>query len=400
MKTERRLSRVIVACLLCLCAGGILAGCWSPPPSADLDEFIEYTMDFANLPGFAAVIVKNGDVVWARGYGWANIEEGIPVTPDTLFMTASVAKPILGTAVMQLYEQDRLSLDADVNDYLPFSVRNPNHPNIPITVRMLLTHTSSTNDDYGLGFELEEQGADSPITLRELLEGYLTPGGRWYDPSVNFTSDAPGAVWHYSNAGATLAAYLVEEISGVPFDEYCKENIFDPLSMDETSYRLRDLDVSHIAAPYEYNGCLHSYESRGHPGGPFYPVTFLRTSVNEFARFLGAFMNGGELDGVRILKADTVEEMLTLSAVEMGPEVVAPGIRGQALLWTYVDRGGQQVPWHNGIYPGAVANTFFLRDGNVGIAWFGNGGVADPFVLLARPDVHLDERLLEQAENY
>ncbi len=402
-------SRVVLAALLGLCASGILGGCWSPPPEANIDEFIEYTMDFGKLPGFAAVIVKNGEVVWAKGYGWANIEEGIAVTPDTLFFTASIAKTVVGTAVMQLYEQGLIGLDANVNDYLPFSVRNPNHPDTPITTRMLLTHTSSITDPGDLAefwYQLDEEGADSPITLREFLEGYLLPGGQWYRQTENFSEGVPGTQAVYSNAAATLAAYLVEVRSGVPFDQYCKENIFQPLGMNETSYRLSDLDVSHIAVRYEYDAGRNSYKPLPHVGHPAYPVGSIRTSVNEFARFLAAFMNGGELDGVRILKAETVEEMLTPLEVELGPEMSMLGVEGPALSWMYIERGGELVPSHSGGAPGVVTNTFFLRDGSLGVAWFTNSHALftnsgpDLFVLLARPDVHLDERLLEEAKKY
>jgi CubicO group peptidase (beta-lactamase class C family) len=128
---------------------------------------------------------------------------------------------------------------------------------------------------------------------------------------------APGTVFEYSNIGFALLGYLVESISGIPFDSYTRQHIFQPLGMGSTGWHLADLGSASIAMPYRCNNnssdgksafVCHAY---GQYGYPFYPCGSLRTSAQQLARFLGAIMNGGELDGVRILQTATVQAMLT-----------------------------------------------------------------------------------------
>ena len=189
-------------------------------------------LDKLELPGLAAAIVKNGQIVCASASGFANIAEDRPVTPDTLFLVASISKTVTATALMQLYEQGKFKLDDDINDYLAFDVRIPDAPDAPITFRQLLTHTSSIQDSSFFN-DFLTKGMDSPITLAELLQGYLTPDGAYYDANDNFQSEAPGEVYEYTNMNFVLIGYLVEVMSGVPFDKYCRDNIFAPLGMEK-----------------------------------------------------------------------------------------------------------------------------------------------------------------------
>ena len=142
------------------------------PASAGLDRFIERQMERAHVPGLAAGIVKHGTLVWSRGYGWADVEGAVPATDDTLFMLASVSKTVTGTAVLTLHDAGKLDLDADVNRYLPFAVRNPNHRQKAITTRQLLTHSASLRDDDNLLFDLYTVG-DAAMPLGQFLRRYL-----------------------------------------------------------------------------------------------------------------------------------------------------------------------------------------------------------------------------------
>lgn len=115
--------------------------------TTQLDSFIVNTMDSYHIPGVAACVVKDDRVIWTGAYGWANFEDSIQVADTTVFKLASVSKPYTGTALMQLYQEGFFDLDDDINDYLPFVVVNPNFPDSVINFRMLLTHTSSINDN-------------------------------------------------------------------------------------------------------------------------------------------------------------------------------------------------------------------------------------------------------------
>jgi len=328
-----------------------------------------------DVPGLAAAIIKNGRVVCASAAGMANIERKVPVTTDTLFMIASVSKTVTATALMQLYEQGKFKLDDDINRYLPFKVSIPKAPNAHITFRQLLTHTSSISDNatyincptscsYGSSLSLfVTKGADSPISLADLMKGYLTPGGAYYDPAENFDSHEPGTNSEYSNMGIVLAGYLVEVISGVPFDQYCKDNIFTPLGMTKTSWRLAGIDESILAMPYDKDDS--GFKPYGQYGEPDYPDGMLRTSVNELARFLIAYMQGGGFEGRQILKPTTVQEMLR-SQTSLDPS--------QGFAWYRAARsGGWRVWGHDGADNGAGARMWFDPERKVGVILVTNG---------------------------
>jgi len=331
-----------------------------------------------DVPGLAVGIVKNGRVICTGVAGMANIEQKKPVTADTLFMIASISKVVTATALMQLQEEGKFKLDDDVNRYLPFRVSIPESPASPITFRQLLTHTSSIRDnstyincplscDYGseLG-DYVTRGADSPISLAEFTRGYLTPGGAYYDADDNFDSDEPGTSSRYSNMGIVLAGYLVEVISGVPFDKYCKDHIFTPLGMNKTSWRLAGIDQSILAMPYDKDSS--GFVPYGQFGEPDYPDGMVRTSVNELARFMIAYMQSGRFENKQILKAGTVQEMLKSQT---------PLSSRQGLAWSTrsISRSsnGWKVWGHDGSDNGAGAKMWFDPGKKVGVILVTNG---------------------------
>jgi len=155
----------------------------------DLDSFILATMNTYHIPGVAACVVKDGRIIWTGAYGHAIIEQDVPVADTTLFMLASISKTFTGAALLQLWEAGLFELDDDINDYLPFAVFNPNHPESVITFRELLTHTSSIKDNWEVMLSVYAWG-DSPIPLGDYVEGYLTPGGEYYSATANFSVEA------------------------------------------------------------------------------------------------------------------------------------------------------------------------------------------------------------------
>ena len=168
----------------------------SPVPVCKMD--LASQLQALKVPGLSAAIIKDGRVACAAAAGMANIEARRPVTPETLFLVASVSKTITATALMQLHEQGKFRLDDDVGRYLPFAVSIPAASKSAITFRQLLTHTSSIKDNYA-HIDVATKGADSPVPLADFARGYLTPGGAYYDKSANFAKRAPGTRAAYSN---------------------------------------------------------------------------------------------------------------------------------------------------------------------------------------------------------
>lgn len=239
-------------------------------PAGTLDRFVAERMTAGRLPGLTAAVVRAGEVVWSRGYGWANLWRDQPVERDTLFMCASVSKTVVCTAVLQAVEAGLFGLDDDVNDVLPFPVRVPDHQDQPITTRQLLTHTSGIRDRWPVWDDLYFQG-DSPISLSDFLRGYFVPGGEDYRRK-NFFEFAPGADYRYSNVGASLAAYLVEAATGAGFDRWCADRIFQPLGMTRAGWRLADVPAGDVAMPYRWSIPRERFVAYGQYGYPDYPT--------------------------------------------------------------------------------------------------------------------------------
>ena len=267
---------------------------------SDLDRFILEGMKEAKVPGLAAAVVKHGKVAWTGAYGWAIREQKIPVTNDTLFQVASASKPVTACAVMQLVEQGHLSLVADVNEALPFPVRNPKHPKVPITLKHLLAHTSGIRDNWNLLEDTWVKNGDFPKPLGESLAAYLQPEGEYYSAKKSYYSWAPGEKSQYSNVGVSLAAYLAEAKAKTPFETLCQKGIFEPLGMQGSSFRLKGMDQAKIAMPYGFRKKTGAFKPLGHHGYLDFPSGTLRVTAPHLARFLLSFIEDGQLDGVRV----------------------------------------------------------------------------------------------------
>lgn len=323
-------------------------------------SFVQTQITGANLAGVSVAVVRGDAVLMSAGYGTANFQLGKQINADTPFMIASVSKAVTAVAAMQLVDSGQLDLDRNINDYLPFNVANPNHPNKPITARMLMTHSSSIIDnDTFTAIEYSE--GDSPVPLGDLMRGYLTPGADYYSRD-NFLQAAPGQSAEYSNMGSAMLGYLVEEVSEQPFDEFSKQKIFDPLGMSNTSWKLAGFNPDDVAMPYEYSGTNHV--ASGHYGFPDYPNGQLRSSANDMARFLRAFIGDGELQGTRILSATSTAEMRRLQIPRLDDSI--------GLTWFYDQVDGQSTLGHNGGETGANTFMFYRPSDGVGVIVFTN----------------------------
>ena len=332
--------------------------------SQTIDEFILQEMSQRHIPGLSACIVKKGTLLWTGNYGFANISQGIPVDSNTIFMLASVSKTVTATALMQLYEDNLFGLDDNIKNYLPFSVVNPFFPGTPITFRMLLAHTSSIQDNYAVLDTMYSFGMDHPMPLDTFLVNYLTPGGSLYDPNLSFYAYEPGTQWNYSNYGIALCGYLVESITGVPFDVYCEENIFKPLEMTNTAWFMRDLDTTLIARPYQYVG--GQYVDYGLYGYPDYPDGQLRTTATSLAHFLQANLEKGFFNGAKMLDSSTVTLMRTAQFPLLDPT--------QGIVWYRITGGRGRILWgHNGGDLGASTEMFLSEEDSTGVIVLTNG---------------------------
>jgi len=322
----------------------------------DLDAEIQNIMAEHKIPSVAACILENDTIVWQRYYGFADYENRKPTRSETIYELASVSKLVVVTAVMQLTERGLMDLNADINDYLPFKVRNPHYPEHKISTLHLLTHTSGLAwpvDDLEVPAFYHYYPLDSAPPLREWLPEYIVTGGDHYSPSV-WKNSIPGKRELYSNIGTALLAYIVERVTGMDFNSYCRRNIFDPLEMANTSYAYADLDMEKVARLYSDNYTVIGYYRQLH-----FPAHSLKSSVEDFSHFLIAYVNGGQYRTSRILSEKTVAEILTMRNPASG----------LCLLWD-CDLGN----WygHSGGEPGMSTRVEFQRDARVGVLIFSN----------------------------
>jgi CubicO group peptidase (beta-lactamase class C family) len=331
----------------------------------DLHRFVRQQMLRAMTPGIALAIVQGDEVVWSTGAGWADREQGIRATPHTVFMLASASKTVTCAGVMTLVERGLLDLDADINDYLPFEVRIPTHPNAPITMRMLLTHTSAIRDRYKVWGKPYSDPTlyfhgDSPITLGDFERSYLVPGESRYREGANFYERRPGKAYAYSNIAVALAGYVAEVVAGQDFDALCRERILEPLRMGRSGYRLADISITNIAMPYKLDRETGDFNPYFQYGYPDYPDGALRTSAIHLARWLGAFMNHGRFEGVRVLDHSTVREIRRNQI----PDIAS---WHQGLIWYGSSPHGYFRMGHTGGDFGVSTRMFFRPDRQLGV---------------------------------
>jgi CubicO group peptidase (beta-lactamase class C family) len=377
----------------------ILICCVKTKQHDPLDEFFKDKVSSTPLAGVAACIIKDGKVIWSKGYGWADIENKIPMTPDKVQNIGSISKTITATAVMQLWEKGLFNLDDDVNDYLPFTVKHPRYPEETITFRQLLAHRSSIKD--GPAYDESYACGDPTISLETWIKEFLTPGGKFYDEEENFHIWKPGEEGEipaepraYTNVGFGLLGYLVERISGVKFNEYTKAYIFKPLAMNESAWFMSGINIKNHSIPYTYipeefkpeermtlkslparypERILRTLLDKDSPlkkgsfrphcfySFPNYPDGLVRTSLNQHAHYLTAYMNNGEYEGERILKEETVKLMLSDQHF------------GRGLCWNSYDFDKKGKLWgHGGSDPGVNTLMLFRETDKVGVIVFTN----------------------------
>jgi len=197
------------------------------------------------MGGSLIVFCENG-IIENLSIGKSDFSRNINTTTDTKYRIASVSKTITAIAIMQLVEQNLLDLDVDISPILGYSVQNPNHPSLPITTRMLLSHTSSIIDGSTYSSFLAATVNNNPIPN---LSEILTPSGAYYTAG-QFNNTLPGSYFNYSNINYVILGTIIEKASNLRFDVYCKQNISDPLGID-ASFNVNDLtDIDELAVIY------------------------------------------------------------------------------------------------------------------------------------------------------
>jgi len=355
-----------------LCAFSLYAQTDNPK----LDKFLLKKMKKSGRIGMQAAYITKGELAWAGSYGIKTFQTDDMVNDSTLFMIASTSKPVTALAIMKLYDDGEVDLDDKINDYLPFKVYNPNFPNDEITIRMLLSHVSSIRDNWEkleIGYTIDN-GGDSPMSIEDYLKSYLLEGGEYYDREKNFYNVAPTMQNRYCNVGYNLVAYLVERISGKPFNKYMAEEVFLPLNMHNSYWLLAVIPHNNIASPHNMPYKETDYKGTQilkHFGYPGYASGQLRTTVSDYAQFLKMMVNEGKVNGKSFLSQKTVEEFMKVQYPETD--------KWQAVSWDYNEFQNfiyyllmPRYPSHTGLDPGMSTVVSFDPKTKTGVLIFTN----------------------------
>ena len=304
------------------------------------------------------VVVKNGKVLYAKGYGMPGHRPGNSVDPATsLFRIGSTSKLFTWTAVMQLVEQGKLDLDGDVNSYLKtFKVKDAYGK--PVRIRDLMTHSAGW-EDGALGYLIIEDstGVDPIATTMEK-----------HQPT---RVRPPGALASYSNYGAALAGLIVEQVSGEPFNDYISKHILEPLDMKYATFKepVRDALKPYSTVGYADENGIYSAKPFEYVGG-FRPAGSGSVSALSMTHFMFAHLNDGEYNGVRILKPETAQLMHRRAFSN------DPRLPSMALGFYEQEFNGVRVIGHGGDTQHFHTEMYIVPDAKVGIfaSYIGDGG--------------------------
>lgn len=344
------------------------------------DDSIQIIMKQYPVVGLSVAVVKNDKIVYAKSFGLKDVEHQIPLSNYDIFRIASVSKSFTVTSLMQLIKKKKLSLDDDVSKLVGFKVRNPKFPETIITLRMLLSHTSSINDSQGY-FTLDVINPDK------------NP-----DWAKSYNDYEPGKGYQYCNLNFNMAGTILEKYSGERFDHYVVDHVLKPLKI-YGGYNVNELDSNLFARIYEYNPdsakffySPDAYAPRkkeienyviGYSTPIFSPTGGMKISATGLARNMMMHINKGKLDGVRIISPKYERIMRKpLSTKEN---------YGLALMTTSKLIPGETLIGHTGVAYGLFSAMYFEPKKKFGIVVISNGcdpGYSDGYNTVIRKVVN------------
>ncbi|WP_438424539.1 serine hydrolase domain-containing protein [Aquimarina macrocephali] len=321
--------------------------------------------DESELVGLSVAIVDNRKVLYKNSFGHADINKNKRYSSHTIQNIGSISKTFIALAVMKAVEQGKLDLDTNINTYLPFDVIHPLYPEKPITVRHLATHTSGITDgevyyrsyvfenpnqvdisafpeDYQPIVELIK--TNEKIDESVFFENVLSTSGPWYYQE-NFLENAPGEKYEYSNIAAALAAFVIENATGISYENYTHKYIFDPLHMDATGWSFNDVNMQNHATLYyakDFEVPKYSLVTKADGG--------LITSNSDFSKYLIEMMRGYQGKG-KLLSAASYKEMFRFQSKH--------GEIKEAMGGIFWDINDNKTIGHTGGDPGIITACMF-----------------------------------------
>jgi CubicO group peptidase (beta-lactamase class C family) len=345
-----------------------------------MDDAIQRVLIHGQIPSIAVALIAEGVPVWSGGYGHSNLWSRTPAVASTVYFVGSIYKTVNAAAILQLAEQGKLSLDDPIRDHLPFPVKGETAAK-PIRVRHLLTHTS--------GFGGNPPGVHHDIwgdTTPPALEEYLRDHARVERP--------PAEEVVYSNLAFTVAGYLVERISGVPFREYVERHLFAPSGMSNTAFIPSPHMRERLAVPYapDDEGQLIPVPQLK---SNHYPAGVVWSPVGDLARWVAVNLNGGAIGEARVLSEESIAEMHRPQFPQFrgrwrGFGIGEPARTAFGLGWMTGEQGDERLIAHSGSLNGYTSFAAGNLTRGFGIALMSNRMRAHSYLTaLAEQALHL-----------
>src|SRR5262245_12383493 len=346
---------IVISCFL---GAAARAQTSRPSPSTDpatqlqteLEPKIKDVIQKGKLPGFAIGVVRNGKLIYTKGFGVAKLGTTTPVTPRSLFHMASVTKTFVATAVMQLVGQGKIDLDAPVTKYLPYFKMDDERYR-DIRIRQMLSHTSGIPDTTNYHW-------DKPEYDDGALERFVRSVA---NQKLVFT---PGERFAYSNAAYETLGDVIAKVSGESFEDYVQHHILTPLGMKDSTLLVREANPQLLTSPHVAQGGqivvskIFPY-NRAHS-----PSSTLYSSIEDMSRWVIANLNRGELDGCRILKRETIDTMWR-------PVTDAFNLK-EGISWFTAEQLGHRLVLHSGGDVGFISTVMLAPDDGVGVVAMSN----------------------------
>ena len=274
--------------------------------------------------GFGVALTNDNEVLYQNGFGLANVETGEKYTENTIQNIASVSKTFIGIAILKAQDLGKLKLDDPISKYLPYKIENPKFRENSITIRQLITHTSSIHDneeylnrawvlydtinlENNLKIDIGECKFSAPsteVSMENFLLNVLTENGKGYKPNT-FSEYKPGQIFEYSNMGATLAALVLEKATGQKFDDFTEKYIMQPLKMESTGWSLRSIDMKKHSRLYiDKKTAYPFYMCVTYPDGS------IITSSDDMSKYICELMKGYSGNGT-LLSKESYKEFFT-----------------------------------------------------------------------------------------
>lgn len=318
-----------------------------------LDSLAIVQKESYKLPGLAIGIIKDNNVIYAKGFGVQSLNKQDSLTTKSIFHMASVSKPFTATAVMQLVESGEINLNESLVSYLPyFKMKDKRYKNI--TIKQILSHTSGIAD-------VEDYEWSHPQYDENAAERYAKS---FLNDSLDFT---PGENYNYSNAAYNILAEVIAKVSGLTFEQYLKKHIFDPAGMTNSTFYKPDVPENIATKPHVLGPTFKVEESNIYPYNRIHaPSSTLQSNVEDMMKWAKLYLNKGQIDGKQIFNTDTYNQLIT-------PQVGIGGKDSICISWFSRSLGKYKKLEHNGGDDGYKTHFAFLPEKSIAIVVMTNG---------------------------